>query len=237
MRTPLLALALSALLLGVAHGQEKPGAAAAQQNAAAAQHNARGAALLKEGKYEEAAAELRRAAAAAPSNVVIQSNLAYAYDRLGKHDEAIAAYRKVLDLDSGNAVVRNNLAVLYSKQGLHDDAIRELEDLVLRDPANTTAKTALDTATRKKAFTQERQGEIGTALKTAAARPNDPWAAIETARAFARFRDVDNALEWISRAFALGFDQIDVLTSDAALVMLRNDPRFLKLLEERRAQR
>jgi hypothetical protein len=36
---------------------------------------------------------------------------------------------------------------------------------------------------------------------------------------------------------ALGFDQIDVLTSDAALVMLRNDPRFIKLLEERRAPR
>jgi Flp pilus assembly protein TadD len=229
-RTPLIVLALSTLLLGVAHGQEKPSDAALQQNA-------RGAALLKEGKLEEAVVELQRAAKAAPSSVAIQSNLAFAYDRLGKTDEAIAAYRKVLDLDSDNAVVRNNLAVLYSKQGLHDEAIRELEDLVQRDPANATAKSALETATKKKTFAQERQDQVGVAVKTAEARPQDAFAAYEAARAYARFGDQDSALEWLAKALTLGYDQIDYVNTDPSFVLLRKDPRFPKLLEERGARR
>ena len=87
----LLALTLCALLPGAARGQNKAADAAAQQNA-------RGAALLKDGKFEEAAAELQKAADAAPTSAVIQSNLAYAYDRQGKTEEAVAAYRKALEL-------------------------------------------------------------------------------------------------------------------------------------------
>src|SRR5215467_13517492 len=111
----LIALLTCALLPGAARGQNKAADAAAQQNA-------RGAALLKEGKFEEAAAELEKAAEASPKSAVIQSNLAYAYDRQGRTEDAVAAYRKALELDPANTIVRNNLANLYSKQGLYDDA-------------------------------------------------------------------------------------------------------------------
>src|SRR5262245_61875442 len=149
MKPLLVLLALCALLLGVAEAQEK-----GKLSDAAAKANARGVALMKEGKLEEAVAAFQQAAEAAPSSGVIQSNLAYAYDRQGRIDEAVAAYRKVLDLDAENAVVRNNLATLYSKQGRFDAAIREYEDLLQRDPANATAKTNLATATKNKATAQ-----------------------------------------------------------------------------------
>jgi Flp pilus assembly protein TadD len=157
-RTACLALAFVALLLGVAQGEDKP-------SEAAAQHNARGAALLKEGKLEEAVVELETAAEAAPKSVVIQSNLAYAYDRHGKIDDAVAAYRKVLDLDPDSAIIRNNLATLYSKQGLYDEAIKEFTDLLQRDPANATTKANLETATKKQTAAQQRQEQIGVACK------------------------------------------------------------------------
>ena len=80
-KVALVALTLCALLPGAARGQNKAADAAAQQNA-------RGAALLKDGKFEEAVAELQKAADAAPTSAVIQSNLAYAYDRQGKTEEA-----------------------------------------------------------------------------------------------------------------------------------------------------
>ena len=92
MRTPLLALALCALLIGVAHGQDGPSDAALERNN-------RGAALLTQGKLEEAIAELRQAVDMASTYVVARSNLAYAYERQGRFDEAIAEYRKVLDLE------------------------------------------------------------------------------------------------------------------------------------------
>ena len=226
----LIALTLCALVPGAARGQDKAADAAAQQNA-------RGAALIKEGKFEEAAAELQKAAETAPKSAVIQSNLAYAYDKQGRIEDAVAAYRKALELDPANAVVRNNLANLYSKQGLYDDAAKELEDLVQRDPANATAKANLDAALKNKAVSQQRSDQTTAAVQGAEAKPNDPQAAYNAARVYARLGDADQALVWLNKALDLGYDQFDYLSLDPSLVSLKKDPRFLKLLEERRPAR
>lgn len=226
----LIALITCALLPGAARGQNKAADAAAQQNA-------RGAALLKEGKFEEAAAELEKAAEAAPKSAVIQSNLAYAYDRQGRTEDAVAAYRKALELDPANTIVRNNLANLYSKQGQYDDAARELEDLVQRDPGNATAKANLEAMQKNKTVLQERKDQVSSALQGADAKPRDPQAAYNAARVYARLGDNDQALTWLNKALDLGYDQFDYLSLDPSLVNLKKDPRFLKLLEERRPAR
>jgi len=225
-RTSLIALALGALLVGVAQGQDK---AADQKRADAA--------AQKDGKLEDAVLELQKAAEAVPASAVFQSNLAYAYDRQGRIDDALAAYRKVLELDPANAIARNNLANLYSKKGLYEDAVREFEDVLQRDPANATARTNLENATRSKAIAQERQDQIAVALKGAAATPNDPRAAYEAARVYARLGDADNAFVWLTNALDLGYDRIEYLRVDPSLTSLKTDPRFMKLLEERRPQR
>ena len=222
----LVALTLCALLPGAARGQDKAADAAAQQNA-------RGTALIKEGKFEEAAAELQKAAEAAPKSAVIQSNLAYAYDKQGRIEEAVAAYRRALELDPKNVTVRNNLANLYSKQGLYDDATRELEDVVQRDPGNATAKANLENALKGK---QHKDLAIS-ATQGADAKPKDPQAAYNAARVYARMGDADQALTWLNKALDLGYDQFDYLSLDPSLVSLKKDPRFLKLLEERRPAR
>jgi Flp pilus assembly protein TadD len=229
-RVALIALTLCALLPGAARGQNKAADAAAQQNA-------RGAALLKDGKFEEAVAELQKAADAAPTSAVIQSNLAYAYDRQGKTEEAVAAYRKALELDPKNTIVRNNLANLYSKQGLYEDAAREYEDLVQRDPGNTTAKANLDAMVKNKTVLQERKEQVSSAVQGADSKPKDPQAAYNAARVYARLGDADQALTWLNKALDLGYDQFDYLSLDPSLVNLKKDPRFLKLLEERRPAR
>jgi len=229
-KVALIALTLCALLPGAARGQNKAADAAAQQNA-------RGAALLKDGKFEEAVAELQKAADAAPTSAVVQSNLAYAYDRQGRTEEAVAAYRKALELDPKNTIVRNNLANLYSKQGLYEDAAREYEDLVQRDPGNTTAKANLDAMVKNKTVLQERKEQVSSALQGADSKPKDPQAAYNAARVYARLGDADQALTWLNKALDLGYDQFDYLSLDPSLVNLKKDPRFLKLLEERRPAR
>jgi Flp pilus assembly protein TadD len=226
----LVALTLCALLPGAARGQDKAADTAAQQNA-------RGAALLKDGKFEEAAVELQKAAEAAPKSAVVQSNLGYALDRQGRTDDAVAAYRKALELDPANAIVRNNLANLYSKQGLYADAARELEDLVQRDPDNATAKANLENVLKNKTITQEKKDQVSAALQGADTKPRDPQAAYNAARVYARLGDADQALVWLNKALDLGYDQFDYLSLDPSLVSLKKDPRFLKLLEERRPAR
>jgi len=226
----LVALTICALLPGAARGQDKAADAAAQQNA-------RGAALLKDGKFEEATVELQKAADAAPKSAVIQSNLGYALDKQGRADEAIAAYRKALELDPANAIVRNNLANLYGKQGNYDDAARELEDLVQRDPGNATAKANLESVLKNKAISQEKKDQVSSAVQTADSKPTDPQAAYNAARVYARLGDADQALVWLNKALDLGYDKLDYLSLDPSLVNLKKDPRFLKLLEERRPAR
>jgi len=226
----LIALTLCTLLPGAARGQDKAADAAAQQNA-------RGAALLKEGKFEEAAIEFQKAAEAAPKSAVVQSNLGYALDKQGRTDEAIAAYRKALELDPANTIVRNNLANVYGKQGLYDDAARELEDVVQRDPGNATAKANLESVLKNKTISQDKKEQISSAVQTADSKPNDPQAAYNAARVYARLGDADQALVWLNKALDLGYDQFDYLSLDPSLVSLKKDPRFLKLLEERRPAR
>jgi len=230
LRAPLLALALCALLIGVARGQDGTSDAAVERNN-------RGAALLTQGKLEEAIAELRQAVEIAPAYVVAHANLAYAYERHERSDEAIAEYRKVLELEPGNSLARNNLGALYAKIGRYDDAIREFEELLRRDPTNATAKRNLDNARHNTGVVQERQEQIGRTLQVVDARPNDPRAAYDAARIFAQQGNNDQALAWLAKALDLGFAPMDYVSVDPALTGLRKDPRFSTLLEERRAQK
>src|SRR5882724_4240558 len=186
---------------------------------------------------QDKAADQKRADEAAPASVLFQSNLAYAYDRQGRVDDAVTAYRKVIELDPKNSVARNNLANLYSKKGQYDDAVREFEDLLQLDPANATARANLESVTRNKGIDRQRQDQIGAALKAAEASPKDPRPAYDAARAYARLGDPDNAFAWLERALNLGYDRLDYLSADPDLASLRKDPRFTKLLDERRAQR
>ena len=229
MRTALVGLALCALLIGVARGQEGPSDEAVERNN-------RGAALLQQGKLEQAVAEFQRAVEMAPASAAVQANLAFAYEQQGRTDEAIAAYRKVLELEPGNVLARNNLGNLLSRNGLYGEAVREFEELLRRDPANATARGNLETAKRNVALTQERRDAIASAVKASEARPADPGAAYNTARLYALYGDHDKALAWLAAALELGYEQTDFLSVDPSLVSLRKDPRFAKFLQERGVQ-
>ena len=226
MQLRLILLALCALLIGVAEGQEKPADEAARRNG-------RGAALLRDGKVDEAITELKRAAELAPSSAVITANLAFAYDKQGKADEALTAYRKVLELEPANTIARNNLGNLLSRQGQYEEATREFEELLRRDPDNAAAKSNLEIATKNQGISKERQDQVSGALQAAAAKPADPQAAYAAARVYARLGDQDNAFSWLAKALDLGYDRLEYLKVDPSLAALRKDPRFIQLLEQR----
>lgn len=109
--------------------------------------------------------------------------------------------------------------------------------LLQLDPANATARANLESVTRKKGIDRQRQDQIGAALKAAEASPKDPRPAYDAALAYARLGDSDNAFAWLKRALNLGYDRLGYLSEDPDLASLRKDPRFTKLLDERRAQR
>jgi len=227
MQLRLILLALCALLIGVAEGQEK------KPSGEATRLNERAVTLLREGKVDEAITELKRAAELAPSSAVITANLAFAYDKQGKADEALTAYRKALELEPANTIARNNLGNLLSRQGQYEEATREFEELLRRDPDNAAAKSNLEIATKNQGISKERQDQVSGALQAAAAKPADPQAAYAAARVYARLGDQDNAFSWLAKALDLGYDRLEYLKVDPSLAALRKDPRFIQLLEQR----
>jgi prepilin-type N-terminal cleavage/methylation domain-containing protein len=114
---------------------------------------------------------------------------------------------------------------------------QKFEGLLQLDPANATVRANLESVTRKKGIDRQRQDQIGAALKAAEASPKDPRPAYDAALAYARLGDSDNAFAWLKRALNLGYDRPGYLSEDPDLASLRKDPRFTKLLDERRAQR
>ncbi|HKQ64761.1 MAG TPA: hypothetical protein VJZ73_07125, partial [Methylomirabilota bacterium] len=99
------------------------------------------------------------------------------------------------------------------------------------------AKANLESVLKNKAITKERTDQTATAVQGAEAKPQDPQAAYNAARVYARLGDTEQALTWLTKALDLGYDKIDYLSLDPSLVNLKKDPRFLKLLEERRPAR
>jgi len=229
MRRPLAVLVACGCLVGVAHAQGRPSEEAVRRNQ-------RGVTFQQQGKLEEALAEFRQAAQMDPGNIAVLMNLAHAYGLQGRIDEAITEYRKVLQRQPANALAQNNLGVLYDRKGLHDEAIREFEQILQRDPSNASALKNVETAKRNRATVQERDNEINRAVKEADARPRDARAAYTVARLHAIHGQSEEALTWLTKAVDLGLDNVEYLTVDPALVRLRNDPRFPKLVERRPAQ-
>ena len=199
----------------------------------AAKRNDRGAEMLKQGKLDEALTQFQQAVTLDPGFLVAQQNLAYAYDQLGRADEAIIAYKRAIDLDPRNAFVFNNLGVLYTKKGQNDEAIQVLEQGLKIDPTNATLQKNLENVKKNRDILQERETRIADAKKQAAARPKDPRAAYDVARAYAFYRQNDQALEWLGKAMALGYDDPEGAKSDPVFADVRKDPRFPLIFEKR----
>jgi len=218
-------LAMLVVLLAVGHAHARSEEAIKRNNF--------GADLLKQGRLDEAIAEFQRAVEVDPAYAAAQFNLGYAYQRRDRIDDAIAQYKKALQLEPGNVLGLNNLGVLYDKKGLYDEAIATYEQALRIDPANATVQGNLANARKDKATIQEREARIADARKETDARPKDPRAAYNLARVYAALDMKEQALEWLSKALGLGFDDIGFLRDDPALAGLKNDPRLTRLLEGR----
>ena len=209
------------------------GTAALAASNEAIRRNNFGAELVKQGRLDEAAKEFQSAIQADPRYATAHLNLAFTYDRLGRADEAIAAYKKAAELDPSNGTALNNLGVLYMKKEMYDEAIATLEQGLKIDPANATLQKNLESAKKVRDKRREREAQIASAQKQAAAQPKDPRAAYNVARLYAAFDMPDPALEWLGKALQLGFDDLRFAREDPAMAGLRTDPRFTRLLEGR----
>lgn len=192
-----------------------------------------GVELLKQDRLAEAAEEFRRAVELEPDYAPTRLNLAYIYDRQGRIEEAITEYRKAITLEPTNLLAHNNLGVLYDKQSRYEEAMGEFQEALKIDPSDATALKNLENAKRNRGIVQEREERLGQARKEVQAHPDNPRASYNLARLYATFDEKDQAVEWLSRALELGFNDFTLLKHDPALESLKGDPRYMRFLEGR----
>ena len=212
-------------LVGVAGVEAAPQAASG--------HSRRGIELLKQGKPGEAIGQLLKAVELDPGDTNARLNLGYAYDQAGRVDEAVVHYQKVVELDPRHPIAHNNLGVLYDKKGLYDEAIRAFDTVLQLDPANVKGTENLATAKKNQAIVQTRERQLAEALSEAKAYPTNPGHAYQLARFYAFYGKRDQAIEWLDKALALGFNDLGYVKVDTALASLRDDPDYRWLVRGR----
>jgi Flp pilus assembly protein TadD len=221
----LMALLMVGLVAGSAVAQSRPREAVNRNNF--------GSELVKQGRLAEALAEFRRAVEVDPSFAAAQANLAFTLTRLERLEEAVSEYEKAIALDPQNPTLHNNLGVIRNKQGRYEDAIAAFEEALRVAPDDATARKNLDTARANQKEMQGREGRIAEARRVAEARPHDPRAAYDLARALAFYRQDDEALSWLAKAVALRHPDRAAWREDPAFALLKENRRFVDLVEGR----
>ncbi len=108
-----------------------------------------------------------------------------------------------------------------------DGAAKILEGVTTREPKNVRAWRMLGTALHQG---KQYDGAIAAYQKVLALQPSAPVMLYNIGCAYARKDEPDRAFEWLAKAKATGTLDMTQIQTDADLVSLKSDPRFLALL-------
>lgn len=184
--------------------------------------------LAEVGRSHEALAEIKRAQAIDPLSLIINSQLGSVLFLARLYDEAVEQFRKTLDLDTDFAVARFVLGFAYEALGKYKDAVREYQHSQggLGNLAEFTAcvgRIHALSGRREQAFQA-----IDELKRLSEARyvQSNLIALIYTA-----LEQKDEAFHWLERAYTERDEDLCLLKVDPRLDSLREDPRFLSLLQ------
>lgn len=145
---------------------------------------------------------------------------ATAWNNLGVTDYAMQDYRGAIDsyrhavkLQKANAVFHSNLGLAYFEKGDAEEARQEFSRALKLDPA---IMSGADSG--------------GTTAHILGAH-NYSGMCLQMAELFAREKDADRMLFWLSKASDAGLDVHAAMHEDPALALYAKDPRVLLLIE------
>jgi DNA-binding winged helix-turn-helix (wHTH) protein/Flp pilus assembly protein TadD len=178
------------------------------------------------GRLDEALAELGRAQRLDPLSPIISANVAWAYYSGRQHDRAIEQCRRTIEMDATFHRTHIYLGWAYTQTGDYDAAIAELQrarELSGSGPEATGLGYAYAVAGR----TSEAHALIAELQERARRRYISPYA---VALVYAGLGEVDQAFEWLDRAYEDRTHWLVMLRVEPRLDSLRADPRFAALL-------
>ena len=184
-----------------------------------------GTLALYRGQFQDATALLQRSIASDPMNWHRYGDLASIYYYSGKYPEALATFREALKLNPASSEKHYFPATVYRAQG---NALASLEEL----ERENDEKLRLGCECRALALNAlGRKAETDSALAYLIENhSNDEPYGI--ALVYASRGDIDQAFEWLDRAYAQrDFSLLDAKV-DPDLKNVRSDPRYTALLKK-----
>jgi tetratricopeptide (TPR) repeat protein len=177
------------------------------------------------GRYDEAIAEMRKAENLDPLSLIINSDLAELLVIAHSYDESIRQSRKTIEMDPNFALAHNQLAQAYLQKHMYDEAVAELQKAVQLSGGSPTCIANLARAYVAAGKTSEAVKLLGDLKKRSSPGYSN---ASEIAVIYASLGDMDQAMNWLEKAYEERFNPSILLRP--GFDPLRSDSRFQSLV-------
>lgn len=181
--------------------------------------------LAEQGRVDEAARAADHSLQFDPLSPGAHCDAAYVFYLARRYDAAIGQAREALELDRNFNRGHLILGKVYVEKGLYDQAIVELEK-ALELPGGKLGMLGYAYAVAG------RTGEARKVLDRLGALSRERYVSpFEIARIHVGLGDIDEAFEWLERAYRDRSDYLPLLRSDPTFDRLHTDPRFEDLAQ------
>jgi len=177
------------------------------------------------GKPEQAIAEMKRSMEIDPLSVVINSDLAVAYNQARQYDAAISQFKKTIELESHWGFVHTQLGSVYLQKGMIAEALQEMEKAEPLEP-NAEVLGRVGHAHAVAGNRKEAEKRLEELMKLSKEKYVPP---IGAAFIYIGLGDKDKAFEWLEKAYEERSGWF-VWINDPIFDSIRSDPRFTDLL-------
>lgn len=176
-------------------------------------HNKMGIAYMQITRYKDSEKALKRAIKLDPTFPEAQNNLGVVYYLKKKTGKAIKQYRKALELRETSASFHSNIGSAYFARKDYQRAVVHYARALELDP---------------EIF--DRQSTTGIAAHMSSPEDRARYSFL-LAKMFALRGDLDRSLRYLRRAMEEGYEKVNDVYKDEAFAGLREDPRFVALMQ------
>lgn len=179
-------------------------------------------------RFEDAVREIRISVELDPLVASGYSALGFALFLAGHADRGLEHIGHALELDSTNWMAHIHLGQVMEAMGKVDSAIRAYERAVTHSGAAAKPRATLARAWALAGREDEARQTLATLVAEAKATGGH---APVVATAFLALRDVEGAIAWLESAYLQRHPDLQRIPADPRFAALRDDPRFLDLLD------
>jgi TolB-like protein/Flp pilus assembly protein TadD len=191
-------------------------------------HNWYAGYLTYTGRFTDGVAEAVRACELDPLSLPLNNALAGRLLAAGRYEEALQQVKKTLELDDHFAPAHQTLGWVYLHSGKQDDAIREFRTaLELAGAADTDIQLDLGFAYAVSGHQDDARGIL---VKLQQLHDQRTVPAASLATLYGAFGDLNEAFDWLEKAYEERDPQLTYLKAGRRFEPLRQDPRFGQLV-------